>query len=83
MSADYAGEKTQTAVRILASGSGSLADRVNDAWAYSLIRVSIHRVPWPDLQQRWEALRDKVDQLGAMTPMQLQSFDVDKLRAIA
>jgi hypothetical protein len=44
---DYWHEKATVALDIMATGSTSLRERVNDAWISSLVRMNIHKdVPW-------------------------------------
>lgn len=60
-SGDYAQEKLQTAVLILAVGSGTLRERLEDAYLSSLIRLRAeHHFPWPDLRQRFEDLMEEI-----------------------
>ena len=83
MSADYAWEKTFMAVRSLAVGTGSIAERINDAWMPGLSMLGVHRMPWPDLQERWEALRHRIAQPGATAYRPLHSFGNEELGEIA
>ena len=83
MAAGYAWEKTHYAVRSLAVGTGSMAERINNAWTPGLSMLGVHRMPWPELQERWGVLQQKIEQRGAATFRPLHSFKDEELGEIA
>ena len=57
----YAWEKLHTAVLTLAQGTGSLRERLEDAYISSLMRLRPdHHFPWSDLRQRYIALAEEI-----------------------
>lgn len=61
MEGAYAWEKLHTAVLILAQGTGSLRERLTNAYMSSLMRLRPeHHFPWPELRQRYIDLADEM-----------------------
>ena len=57
----YAWEKLHTAVLTLAQGTGSLRERLEDAYISSLMRLRPdHHFPWSDLRQRYTDLTEEI-----------------------
>jgi len=57
----YAWEKLHTAVLTLAQGTGSLRERLEDAYISSLIRLRPdHHFPWLDLRQRYVEVTEEI-----------------------
>ena len=57
LSAYYGLEKLTEAVRQLACTEGRLRDRLGSTWPGNLELLSLHRLPWPDLDERYEIIR--------------------------
>jgi hypothetical protein len=53
-------EKFYTATRILASGTGPLKTRLRQAFMPSLISLRPEDFPWPDLWERFLAVREEL-----------------------
>ena len=83
MDKHYAWEKLHVAVLILAAGTGSLRDRLEDAYTSSLIRLRPERhFPWPDLRQRFEDLKREMAPDGQFT-VALAMWPEEDLKRIA
>ena len=83
MSGSYAREKLQTAVLILAAGTGTLRERLEDAYVSSLIRLRPeHHFPWPELRQRFEDLMEELAPSGDVKTA-LASWPEHDLKRIA
>lgn len=61
-SADHARELLHNASRSLASGSGTLAERLRYSYTDGLYQLNDATLPWPDLT---EELRDLMDYFGS------------------
>jgi hypothetical protein len=57
MPESYAWETCHLAVLELAAGTGSLRERVRDAWLYHLLALDVNPIPWPDLHQKYSEIR--------------------------
>ncbi len=83
MDGHYAWEKLHNAVLLLAAGSGSLRDRLEDTYSSGLMRLRPeHHFPWPDLRQRFEDLMQDMAP-GGQFKAALASWPDEDLRRIA
>lgn len=83
MSADYAREKTYLAVLTLASGSAPLRERLADAYESQLRRLTIHKIPWPDLRQQYEDICEEIAPSGGIPRDVLAAWPDEDVRRIA
>ncbi len=83
MDGHYAWEKLHFAVLALAAGSGSLRDRLEDAYVSSLerLRPELH-FPWPDLLEECQDLMREVAPEGQFK-IALASWPEEDLKRIA
>lgn len=83
MEGNYAWEKLHVAVLILAGGTGTLRERLEDAYLSSLSRLRPEKhLPWPDLRQSFEDLMQEMAP-GGNTRIALAAWSEDDLRRIA
>ena len=79
----YAWEKLHVAVLILAAGTGSLRERLEDAYVSSLIRLRPeHHFPWPELRQSFEDLKQEMAP-GGNIQVALSAWPEEDLKRIA
>ena len=80
---EYAWEKLHTAVLILAQGTGSLRERLEDAYTSSLIRLRPdHHFPWSDLRQRYTDLVEEIAPSGDFRTALVSWSDHDLQRIV-
>jgi hypothetical protein len=53
-------EKFYTATSILACGTGALKVRLREAFVPALITLREEEMPWPDLWQRFQTIKDEL-----------------------
>lgn len=83
MDGRYAWEKMHAAVHTLATGTGSLRERLEDAYVSSLILLRPdHHFPWSDLRQRFENLAQELAPNGRFD-LALGTWPDDDLQRIA
>ncbi len=83
MDGRYAWEKLHVAVLALAAGSGSLRDRLENAYVSSLMRLRPeHHFPWPDLLEEYEDLKREMAPEGHFK-ITLASWPEEDLKRIA
>jgi hypothetical protein len=82
-SAGYTWEKCFTAVSILAGGAGGLRERLSDAWVSSLTRLEMHPIPWPELREKFERIRDQILPEISAAPDAVRKMEEHDLRKLA
>lgn len=82
-SAGYSWEKCFTGVSILASGSGSLRERLRDAWFSSFIRLMGHPIPWPEIREKLEDIGERLMPEISEAPDAVPTMQNHELRKIA
>ncbi|RZI71318.1 MAG: hypothetical protein EOP13_18400 [Pseudomonas sp.] len=83
MEGNYAWEKLHIAVLILAGGTGTLQERLADAYLSSLMRLRPDKhFPWPDLRQDFEDMMQELAP-GGNTQAALSAWPDEDLRRIA
>jgi hypothetical protein len=81
MSAAYTWEKCHLAVSTLAAGTGSLRDRLGDAWWYSLDQLTSSPIPWDDLQAKLGNIEERLT--PEISANEVPRMNDDGLRALA
>ena len=79
----YAWEKLHIAVLILAAGTGSLRERLEEAYVSSLIRLhSKYQFPWNDIRRDFDDLMQEIAPARDLT-VALSRWSEEDLRRIA
>lgn len=80
---EYSWEKFYEAVRILASGRENLRRRLSDAYVGNLSSLVAARMPWEDLSERFDKLREKLTPEISESSLDKPTSGEDDLRDLA